>query len=421
MFMRLFRFALSAMMTLALAAGPAMAADFTYNEQANKDLAKRLGIPVYLALPASARLPLSNIPATQDKLIDFQHPDGVGAQGDVGLRVVIAKRAGMGRRLAQAGLLQTGDILLTFRPEWGGSGAYPNIQMGVSHTSLVYVKDGVAYHIDIPLTAEYLGPQLKGDFTGEHFRTLKFLHVIRPRNLDAKQREAIAAWASALVTNARRIYPEKVAFNQDYNAPKYKPGKPLQFVHQLGQAALGQSIPAKLDLYCSEFVWSILAMRNCPFGQSGEAFKGSSVPSCVKPAMEPMQATGDYITRRGRTANIGLADGPLVVIDALKLPAEKREAMIRQVFTENPGAAAKMSVGHRTLAKDMQPKFAPLETYYKRASAGGFSRIPTWFMGRAIDKEIPDNYSPTSFLINTLLPPSNVHRTMDYVATILIE
>jgi hypothetical protein len=35
--------------------------------------------------------------------------------------------------------------------------------------------------------------------------------------------------------------------------------------------------------------------------------------------------------------------------------------------------------------------------------------------------KVPDNYSPTSFLINTLLPPDNANRTMDYIATIAIE
>ena len=34
---------------------------------------------------------------------------------------------------------------------------------------------------------------------------------------------------------------------------------------------------------------------------------------------------------------------------------------------------------------------------------------------------VPENYSPTSFLINTLLPADNKNRTMDYVATIMIE
>ena len=42
-------------------------------------------------------------------------------------------------------------------------------------------------------------------------------------------------------------------------------------------------------------------------------------------------------------------------------------------------------------------------------------------MGTAIARSIPENYSPTSFLINTFLPAANRNRTMDYVATILIE
>jgi hypothetical protein len=32
-----------------------------------------------------------------------------------------------------------------------------------------------------------------------------------------------------------------------------------------------------------------------------------------------------------------------------------------------------------------------------------------------------ENYAPASFLINTLLPKDNANRTMDYVATILLE
>jgi hypothetical protein len=34
---------------------------------------------------------------------------------------------------------------------------------------------------------------------------------------------------------------------------------------------------------------------------------------------------------------------------------------------------------------------------------------------------IAENYSPTSYLINTLLPEKNNNRTMDYVATVVIE
>ena len=59
--------------------------------------------------------------------------------------------------MAKSGLIQTGDVILTFRPEWGGGGAYPNIQMGISHTSIAYIKDGAVHQLDIPLNAEYLG------------------------------------------------------------------------------------------------------------------------------------------------------------------------------------------------------------------------------------------------------------------------
>ena len=125
---------------------PGGAAEFTFNEKVNQDMAKRLNMPVYFAVPASARASLPKTFKTTDKLIDFKHPDAKGNAADVGLRLIVAKRAGFGRRMAQSGLIQTGDILLTFRPEWGGGGTYPNIQMGVSHTGIAYVKDGVIHH-----------------------------------------------------------------------------------------------------------------------------------------------------------------------------------------------------------------------------------------------------------------------------------
>ena len=80
-----------------------------------------------------------------------------------------------------------------------------------------------------------------------------------------------------------------------------------------------------------------------------------------------------------------------------------------------------MSEGHRKLAEDLQPKFAQLETYYRSAASGAWLGLKAQLIGGAISKAIPENYSPTSFLINTLLPANNSNRTMDYVATILIE
>jgi hypothetical protein len=50
-----------------------------------------------------------------------------------------------------------------------------------------------------------------------------------------------------------------------------------------------------------------------------------------------------------------------------------------------------------------------------------FENIKARFIAKMVAREIQENYSPTSFLINTLLPRESSYRTMDYVATIVIE
>jgi hypothetical protein len=327
----------------------------------------------------------------------------------------------MAKRLAKSGLIQTGDLLLTFRAEWGGVGAYPNVQMGISHTGLAYVKDGVVHNIDNPLNEEYLGAGMRADLTSEHYRTLKLIHIVRPRNLTDAQRQNLIDWATRLNRSAKRVYPAQIAFNQDYNDPKFKPGKPLEFVKQLGQIALGQNPPGKVEMFCSEFAWSLLALRDCDPDTSAEAFKNRGVPSCIRPAMRPMRATGNYVTSKSRTSYTGLGDGPLVVIDTLKLPDAEREKMVRSIFTANPAGMKRMSEGHRDLAQSMQPKFEKLETYYRSAANRSWLGLKARLLSTAISQSIPENYSPTSFLINTLLAPTNANRSMDYVATILIE
>jgi hypothetical protein len=404
-----------------VSAGPAFSKEFTFSDKTNQEMARKLKIPVYFGVPASARAVLPKDIKTTDRLIDFKHPDATGTEANIGLRLYVTRRSGMAKRLAQSGLFQTGDILLTFRPEWGGAGAYPNIQMGISHTGVAYIKNGVLHNIDNPLNEEYLGAGMRSDLTSEHYRTLDFIHVIRPRNLTDQERKNIAAWASRLNSSAKRVYPEQISFNQDYNAPKYKPGKPLEFVKHFGQIALGQKPQGNLDMFCSEFAWSLLSLRDCDPATSGDTFKGNGVPACIKPPMKPMQATGDYITRRSRTSYSGLADGPLLVIDSLKLPKTERTKLLQSVFVENPNGMAKLSVGHKALAESMQPKFAPLEKYYVGAGMGLWSSLKARFISAGFKRAIPENYSPTSYLINTLLPPDNSNRTMDYVATIVIE
>lgn len=405
-----------------LAPLPSAARDFVFDAQTNARIAKKLNIPVYYAVPARARIQLPADIETTAKLIDFKHPDAKDASGDVGLRLVVARRSGLATRLARSGLVQTGDLLLTLRTEWGGTGAYPNIQMGVSHVGIAYVKDGKVHNLDNPMNEEYLGRGMRGDLTSEHYRTLKFLHVIRPRNLTDEQRDNLLAWATRLSTNARRVYPSQISFNSDYNAPKYRANKSLRFVQRFGQVALGQNPPGNIDMFCSEFAWSLLALRDCDPETEGDAFKGSRVPSCIKPAMRPMRATGTVVPSHRRGSYAGLGDGPLLVIDALKAADDKRKALIASVFAENPEGLKKISSGHRKVAETMQPRFARLKTYYDSITGGFWSSWWGWMVSFGFSYSgIPQNYSPTSYLINALMPKNNKNRTMDYVATIMIE
>ncbi len=409
---------------LALSAAPAGAAgkDFSFSEKANERLAKKLNIPIYFTVPKSTWAPLTGPFNTTDVLVDFKHPDALKSGSDAGLRIVSTPRSGMSARLAKSGIFQTGDILLSFRPEWGGAGAYPNIQMGISHTGVAYIKDGKLRNIDNPLNEEYLGKGMSADLTSAHYKDLKFIHVIRPRGLTDEERANIIAWATRINSSAGKIYPSQIKFNDDYNAPKFKPNHTLNFVQHLGQIALGQNPSGVLDLYCSEFAWSLLSLRDCDPAKTADQFKGSRVPSCVKPPMRPLVATGNNIPNEGRSTRIGLADGPLTVIDELKMPLDDRRALLEQVFVENPAGLKKMSEGHRKVAEAMQPKFETLKDYYLGVSGGNMLQRTRARMIRAtFNVVVPENYSPTSYLLNTLLPPENVNRTMDYVATIVIE
>lgn len=417
------RWPLVCALALATSSAPALAAkDFTFSEKANDRLAKKLNIPIYFTLPSSTWAPLSGPFNTTDVLLDFKHPDALKTKSDAGLRLVVTRRSGMAARLAKSGIFQTGDILLTFRSEWGGAGAYPNIQMGISHTGVAYIKDGKLRNLDNPLNEEYLGRGMTADLTSEHYRTLSYIHVVRPRGLTDADRANIQDWATRLNSSAKRVYPSQIKFNDDYNAPKYKSGRSYDFVRHLGQVALGQNPSGTLDMYCSEFAWSVLALKGCNPSTTADQFKGSRVPSCVKSPMTPLDAAGNIVTSGGRKASVGLADGPLTVIEGLKIPVAERRALLESVFVENPAGLKKMSEGHRKVAETMQPKFETLKDYYLGVSGGTVvQRLRARVIRSTFNIAVPDNYSPTSYLLNTLLPRDNVNRTMDYVATIVIE
>ena len=205
---------------------------------------------------------------------------------------------------------------------------------------------------------------------------------------------------------AKRVYPKQISFNQDYNAPKFKRGKPLDFVKHLGQIGAGPE-PARHRRHV------LLGVRLVAAGAAGIATRAkpatpsraAACPRAWRADMKPMRATGDYITRRGRYSNAGLAEGPLLVVDTLEA-ARSRSARscCTRCSSRTRSGMAKMSVGHKTLAERCKPKFAPLEKYYLGVGGKWGPTMEARFISTGFKRGIPENYSPTSFLINTLLP-----------------
>lgn len=386
-------------------------ADQRIKNNLDEYISTKLGIPVFYTFPESSYASLSNIKPVEATLINFKHPESKSAATSLGLRIYSHKPdTKLASSLAASRFIQTGDILLSFRPEWGGAGPYTNIQMGISHAGVAYIKNGVVKNIDMPLTPEYLG-----ELNSEHYRETKAIHVIRPRGLTNTQKENIARWASKLESEAPKIYPNKISFNQDYTSPNFKPGKPLTFVKQLGQLALGIPNNISLKMYCSEFAWSLLSLRDCD-PNNAQAFKEEGVPRCINPIFVPLHMSGDFVgTNKQEKSSVGLSDGPLLTINSMGLSNTDRDRLLTSVFTTDRKNNAKLSPGHKSISDLMSPVFDKLRGVY----FGAYYNIQQANdLREQFNSQMKDNYSPPSFVILTLPAKENPLRVMDYVGTV---
>ena len=282
--------------------------------------------------------------------------------------------------------------------------------MGVSHAGLVYTDAGKVANIDSPLNEEYVGK-----LDSQHYKETQLLHVIRPRDLSETQRKNLNSWAKLFASKRSTIYPAKISFNKDYSAPTFNPNaaEPLAFVKDIGAHALG--LPGKTQsVYCSEFAWAVLALRNCDTVKDKAAFAMAEVPRCIDPLFEPMRAVGDFVQTQNLSDDAGLTDGPLLLLQALNLEANTNLSVIEEAFTASE--TSQMSQGHLDVANEFAPMFAPLKNYYL-----GYSTADAAIFGLkdVFNQQMKPNYSPTSFLINTLLPENSNQRVLDYVGTIV--
>jgi hypothetical protein len=338
----------------------------------------------------------------------------IAVQQDDGLEARKEARREMARELAAAGVLQDGDIVLSFRPELAGTMAYPHIQMGITHAGLVFTRNGQAFNIDSPLDAEHVGQfdalHYAGGFAadGTPRAGTDSLHVVRPRAMDETRRAQLRDWIGEIERNIVRFNHQRgqVRFQSNYLTPIYDSLEVTtrQTVTMLGQIILEADTTTLLPMYCSEFAWHMIALSNCTFEEILDAPPEGA--DCVDPPFEALSLAAVS------AADVGIGEGPLLAL--MQMPPELRLGLIPAIFEDdNPG---KLSSGHRKVADEVKPLMEPLMQLYE-ARASGFPIEVLAPSAQELNSHIVPNYSPTAFLIASMVEDDE-GRAMDYVATI---
>ncbi len=382
----------------------------------SSDPSRLLDVPFYFSVPKSAAaLPLNRAA--------YPYPtiwNGSLQASDVGLRVIAIQqgttleskrqaRRDMAGKLAKAGVLQDGDLVLTFRPELAGTMAYPHIQMGITHAGLVYTENGAAFNIDSPLDSIYMGQFDSAHYAGDGAEDagVDALHIVRPRGMDDARRAKLRTWIKTLKTALPRINGarQQIKFQSDYLTPAYaSAGKtPRQTVTTLGKIILEQDTTTKQPMFCSEFAWHMLALSNC----SAEEIMNAPAEgaACVDTIFEPMPLVA------GDNTSVGLADGPLINLQ--KMPEPIRLSNVDKIFAT--GDAAKLSSGHRAVSEMVAPLMAPLKQFYLAKLSGAPAETVAG-AAMMLSSQMPLNYSPTAFLVQAIA--DEPVRAVDYVTTI---
>ena len=310
--------------------------------------------------------------------------------GELGFRVLHLRSSVKGKKqaaidLARSGLIQSGDILLSFRPLWDHTLAYAHMQLGVSHSAVAFVvSDGtneLVMTLESPIS--YSSPMN----APEHYSDLDAIHIIRPQ-LSETQRANLEKWARLILSHKNRF-----EFYTDYSLPMYKRGDPEivspkdEIIH-LAEVATGLS-NSTFSSYCSEFVWALLGLRNCDTASFDSA--------CVAPIFGSSDGMLTGLVP-GLGTDSGFVQGPEAALKGGRIDQSERTAVLTQnvfidVLTDPSQLAGRMSVGHRKVAEDNRDNMKVLNSYY----AGG-EPVP---VAQAINHSVANNVSPTSFLIRS--------------------
>src|SRR4029453_9618079 len=109
---------------------------------------------------------------------------------NLGLRLVHLKKSYQATKLAsealaENGVIESGDILLSFRPAWADTLAYAHVQLGISHAALAFVveMDGKKYvhSLESPISySSFLD-------SPHQYADLDVFHILRPTLTEAEK------------------------------------------------------------------------------------------------------------------------------------------------------------------------------------------------------------------------------------------
>jgi len=369
-------------------------------------------VPYYFALPESAHLPLK---VTDWKKIPLAgvSTDNAYLRGYHFSDGTVKGRKEAFKELVEKNIIQTGDIVLSFRPEWETTIPYSRIQMGVSHASVAYLDSGVIKNLDMPLDTEYNGNNLSSGFDSKHYLETPHIQILRPRNFSEEKKRNLLAWIGKLRQNYKDIRNGGLLrFNSDYSAPKFNVySKDDAFVTTMARILLGKDKESRdLTMFCSEYAWALLSLASCDPEDSEIADEIVSDASCIKPIFDPMY----MLDQEGIP---GLTEGPLATLNSLDISNSEKEDLLDTLFAT--GNMLTLSSGHRALAKN--PKVVALIQALKGFYIAKLNRNEAMVAGitAQVNPVGGRNYSPSAFLINSMLEDTDPGRQFDYVATIM--
>ncbi|MCB0415547.1 MAG: hypothetical protein KDD50_14515 [Bdellovibrionales bacterium] len=380
-------------------------------------------------------------------------------EDDAGLRILTidGKKSNYHQvavQLASRGILQTGDVLVKSNVRSASAGMYYQLQGGATHSAIIIVKEvgneKRVFNIDMPAYEA-------GNLSSEWYRTsatapYEHYHIFRPIHITLEKKKNLEDWAWQYYTHREKIYggsPKTLTiidnqgrvllknfsfrgnytFNSDYSKSSFDDSN--QDVTLMALKAAGKIngyFTRPHSDYCSGFVYNMQLLKGCRF---------DSIPSSPStPKDRVLRALNLCIDKEGvfypmnvfsNPSNPGLVDGPLLAMQALKLPLDKKKQVLQQlvdsIFETNLDTNFRSSHQSAAIAFDALKPY--IKHYYqlmldKKIMDG--QQIQNQIMAQST-AEIKAflsalNYPPSAFIINSLLPNDHPEKKFKYILTL---